>query len=162
MAEGAEIARVLEAIGRDVLDELRDLSDHDLNRPLPLPETNTLFALATHLVGSAEMWVLQMACGRPVPRDRDAEFRAAGAYADLAARYERWFAAVHDALDGLPAAALDAAAHTEPGRLPFGAVEPVTARACLLHAIEHSSLHWGHIQLTRQILRSSVESFGSG
>ncbi len=160
MTEGAEIARMLEAIGRDVLSELRGLSEHDLNRSLPLPEMNTLFALATHLVGSAEMWVLQMACGRPLARDRDAEFRAAGAYADLAARYERWIAAIHDALDHLSAAALDAPAHTEPGHIPFGAVEPVTARACLLHAIEHSALHWGHIQLTRQMLSSSVESFG--
>jgi hypothetical protein len=30
--------------------------------------------------------------------------------------------------------------------------EPLTVRACLLHAVEHSALHLGHIQLTRSLL----------
>src|SRR5215469_10175699 len=99
--EAARIASVLEKIGREVLAHLKDLSHEDLNRPLTLPETNTLFALATHLVGAAEFWVLVVAGGRSIPRDRPAEFRASGSLSDLTARYERWIAGVHEVLDAL-------------------------------------------------------------
>jgi len=49
--------------------------------------------LATHLIGSAEYWVLELAGGRDVQRDRLSDFCATGTGAELAARYERWLAA---------------------------------------------------------------------
>src|SRR5215469_17544276 len=99
--ETTQIARVLDQMAHEVLTQLQDLSDEELNRPLTLPETNTLFALATHLVGAGEFWVLVVAGGRSIPRDRPAEFRASGALSDLTARYERWIAGVHEVLDAL-------------------------------------------------------------
>ena len=85
-----------------VLSVERDLSDVDLNRPLELPESNTAFVLATHLIGSAEYWVLELAGGRDVQRDRLSEFRTTGTGAELAARYERWLAAMQELLQMLP------------------------------------------------------------
>jgi uncharacterized protein (UPF0218 family) len=32
--------------------------------------------------------------------------------------------------------------------------QPATIRDCLLHAVAHSALHQGHIQLTSQVLMS--------
>src|SRR5215469_7814441 len=101
--ETTQIARVLDQMAHEVLTQLQDLSDEELNRPLTLPETNTLFALATHLVGAGEFWVLAVAGGRTIPRDRSAEFRANGSLAELTARYERWIADVHEVLNALVA-----------------------------------------------------------
>jgi len=42
---------------------------------------------------SAEYWVLELAGGRDVQRDRLSEFRATGTGVELAARYERWLTA---------------------------------------------------------------------
>ncbi len=148
---GAQFAEILERIARDTLAALDGLPDEVLNRPLPLPETNSLFALATHLAGAGEFWTLVLAGGREIPRDRAAEFHATGTGAALVARYERWIAELHAALDTFPEEALDRLADPPPPYRPWQGNEPMTIRACLLHAVEHSALHLGHIQLTRQM-----------
>src|SRR5271166_1979089 len=99
--EASHYASMLDYIGHDVLAQLRTVPEQLLNQPLTLPETNTLFALATHLVGAGEFWVLVVAGGRNIPRDRLAEFQASGSLADLTARYERWIAGLHEVLDAL-------------------------------------------------------------
>ena len=150
--EMAQIASVLDNIGRDVLAQLRGLSDEDLNRPLTLPETNTLFALATHLVGAGEFWVLVVAGGRNIPRDRLAEFQASGSLADLTARYERWIAGLHEVLDALLPDQMEQRIDLSRYRSTSSGSEKVSVREALLHAVEHSALHLGQIQITRQIL----------
>lgn len=151
--EATRIANVLETIGRGVLGQLSGLSDEDLNRTLSLPEANTLFALATHLVGAGEFWALVVAGGRSIPRDRASEFRASGTRADLTARYERWIADVNAVVTALPADAMERRVDVNQLRsTPSAAAEEVSVREALLHAVEHSALHLGHIQLTRQLL----------
>lgn len=151
-AEGAALADVLERIARDVLHELDGLSDELLNWPVPVPEANTLFALATHLVGAGEFWVLALAGGRHVDRERQAEFRAAGSYGDLSKRYTQWIDALREVLSALASDAFDR--HAEPPAEYRGSLgdTPMTVRACVLHAVEHSAIHLGHIQLTRSML----------
>jgi len=56
--EARHFAVVLERIVRRALDQFKDISESDLNRCLALPESNSAFVLATHLIGSAEYWVL--------------------------------------------------------------------------------------------------------
>src|SRR5258708_18522204 len=100
--EASHFAAVLERIARNALAQFRGISDVDLNRPLELPDSNTAFVLATHLIGSAEYWVLELAGGRDVQRDRLSEFRATGTGGELAARYVRWLAAIQELLHSLP------------------------------------------------------------
>ena len=150
--EASHYALVLERIARRALDQFQDLSDRDLNRTLALPESNSAFVLATHLIGSAEYWVLELAGGRDVQRDRLAEFRATGTGATLVARYERWLAAMQDMLQTLPDEQLDQLVQIQPGYHPFLDETPMTLRDALLHAIEHCALHQGHLELTRQVL----------
>ncbi len=154
VGEGARFAVVLERIARDVMTQLDGLPDDLLNRPVPLPDANTLYAIATHLAGSTEFWAVQMASGRDVGRHRQAEFRAIGDGPALIARYERLIAAVHDALDTLSDTALDGIPPQPPAeyRSTGGLGETLTLRDCLLHAIEHGALHQGHIQITRQLM----------
>jgi uncharacterized damage-inducible protein DinB len=150
--EATQIASVLDTIERDVLAQLRGISDEDLNRPLSLPETNTLFALATHLVGAGEFWVLVLAGGRSIPRDRSAEFQASGSLADLTARYERWIAGVHEVLNTLAPDQMEQRVDLSRYRSSPSSSEEVSVREALLHAVDHSALHLGQIQLTRQML----------
>jgi uncharacterized damage-inducible protein DinB len=152
MNEGRYFAHMLEGISRDVLHHLQDLPDEILNRPLELPETNTLFALATHLVGAAEYWVLALVGGRPLARDRAAEFHAQGHFSQLVERYERWLQSMHEVLDNLSGEQLDQPIRATATYRYAPADRPLSARDALLHAVEHSALHLGHIQLTRQVL----------
>lgn len=151
--QAARVAHLLERLGHGVLDELKGLPDDALNRALPLPETNTLYALATHILGAGEFWSLAMAGARPLDRDRPAEFHATGTLADLVPRYERWLADAHATLDVLPDEAL-AQPVTPPEQFRPWGDEPMTLGDCLLHAVDHTALHLGHIQLTRQLLRA--------
>jgi uncharacterized damage-inducible protein DinB len=148
-------AVVLERIGRDVLAALDGLSDEQLNHPAPVPEANTLFALATHLAGAGEYWTLTLVGARDIPRDREAEFHTSGRHADLVGRYERWLAEVGAMLAALPDAELAREVPKPAGR-PWLGDGPLTVSDCLLHAVEHSALHLGHIQLTRQLLLSGT------
>ena len=150
--EASHFAVVLERITRHALNQFKDISDPDLNRPLVLPESNSAFVLATHLIGSAEYWVLELTGGRDVQRDRLAEFRATGTGAALAARYEWWLAAMQDLLQTLPDEQLDQLVAVQPGYHPSLDETPMTLRDALLHAIEHCALHQGHLELTRQLL----------
>ncbi len=152
--EGAQIATVLERIARGVIEMLADVPQDLLNRQIPLPEANSLFALATHLLGSGEFWVLTLAGGRDVGRDRDAEFRASGTFEQLKERSDRWLAAVHEVLDGMPSEPLNRIAQPPTAYRGMVGDEPMTVRACLLHAVEHSALHQGQIEITRQMVMS--------
>jgi uncharacterized damage-inducible protein DinB len=151
--EAAQIAAVLDRIGRGVVESLTGVPPAALNQQIALPEANSLFALATHLVGAGEFWVLTLAGGRDVDRDRAAEFAASGNFEQIAARYGRWLTAVHEALPSLPSEYLDRIAEPPAAyRMRGGA--PMTVRECLLHAVEHSALHQGQIEITRQLLMS--------
>lgn len=152
--EALQFAGVLERIIRHALTQFSDISDEDLNRPLALPESNSAFVLATHLIGSAEYWVLELAGRRDVQRDRPAEFRATGSRASLVARYQRWMVAMREVLQEVSDEQMEQLVNVVSAYHPtFEASEdPLTLREALLHAIEHCALHQGHLELTRQLL----------
>ncbi|MEO7020699.1 MAG: DinB family protein [Ktedonobacteraceae bacterium] len=147
----SQIADLLERIARDAMAQLENITPDDLNHTLALPESNTLFALATHLVSSGEYWTLVRVGKREIARDRSADFYAAGCVDDLLARYKRWIQSVHELLDTFPDERLNEP--IEP-MVSHSAIKSSTynIREALLHAVEHSALHLGHIQLTRQFL----------
>ncbi len=151
--EASHAASLLDYIGHEVIEQLRSVPEPLLNQPLGLPETNTLFALATHLVGAGEFWVLAHVGGRALARDRAAEFHAAGTLAELVARCERWIADAHEVLDNFPDTEMERVVPTATTSWFRQLNRPATVRDCLLHAVEHSALHQGHIQLTCQLLR---------
>ncbi len=151
--ETARIADVLDTVAHDVLAQLQGISPEDLNRPLTLPETNTLFALATHLVGAGEFWALVVAGRRTIPRDRPAEFRATGSLVVLTTRYERWLADVRVVLAAVTPDYMERRMDVNRLRsVPSASSEEVSVREALPRAVKHSALHFGHIQMTRQLL----------
>ncbi|MBV9230530.1 MAG: DinB family protein [Chloroflexi bacterium] len=157
--QARQFAIVLERIGHGVLAQLQSLPDTRLNQQLSLPETNSLFALATHLVGMSEFWVLALVGRQQLHRDRSAEFQATGTAGELIQRYTQWLKDMHEVLDALPDPMMEQLVdppleYRDTGGLADG---PVTVQDCLLHTVEHSALHLGHIQLTRQLLLSESE-----
>lgn len=147
--EARWIALYIERIFRGMVEKLKVLPDDVLNRPMPAPDANTLFAIGTHSVGMAEFWVLELVGGQSVSRDRAAEFRASGTSADLVARIERFIPAMHALLDDLPASRMDEEITPPREFSATGGLPPnLTVREALLHVIEHTATHLGHIELT--------------
>ncbi len=106
--------------------------------------TNSLAAMATHIAGSGTYLIKEVIGRQPVHRDREAEFAARGADpAALKARLDGAAKAVEQVLAPLTAAQM------EEDRKYRDRTAKV--RWIILHVIEHTALHLGHMQLTRQL-----------
>jgi uncharacterized damage-inducible protein DinB len=131
---------------------IENLTEDQLNYKPPFPEANSVFVIATHTLGNAEAWVLGIACGRPIDRDRAAEFRSSGADAkplierarDLSRQFDEGLAA-------LPDEALDVRREVSQSHWGAGETHDVSPREALLHVIEHAANHLGHIEVTRDL-----------
>jgi hypothetical protein len=128
---------------------LDGLSDDDLNWAPPAPATNSLSALATHMLGSLQETFVYQLGGQPLDRDRDAEFDASGVSADeLRNRWEQRKAEIAAVMTQLASDALD----KEYTRPRTGQVR--TGRAMLLTAAIHAGEHAGHAELTRDLVQA--------
>ena len=149
-------ANMLDLLAHDVLRSLEGVPDEVLNREVDVPEANSLFAIATHLLASSKVWTLVAVGGQDVPRDRDAEFVATGTLDDLRAAYEQWLTAMHAVLDGMPDSELGRSTGYPPYRPDLFANEPgveaMTVAHALAHCMDHMAIHLGHIQVTRDTL----------
>ena len=140
-------------LGR-VCGTLEGLSQEQLNRRPPLPGANSAYVVAVHTLGNARAWVLGIACGRPLRRDRPAEFASSGAHGDIEAEHHALSEEIGRALANFDPARLEERL-VPPGEL-WGEGEPheISRRQALLHVIEHASIHLGQLQVTRDLLRS--------
>jgi uncharacterized damage-inducible protein DinB len=146
-----EVASYLERI-ENLRDQVRDLLAHHppeaLNwRPIQGKEDdamNSPAVLATHIAGAEAFWIGEVVGGRPPTRDRDAEFSArTSSAAELDDLLQRTGTETREILAALSAADL------EGERQARGSTIPV--RWCLLHVIDHTALHLGHMQITYQL-----------
>ena len=151
-SEAACFAAALERTGRLVLHQLEHLPQSALNWVAPVPECHSLFDFATRLVEMNEFWVQTVVGGQP--RERDSALITLykdGELAYLLARYERWLLSLHEQLDDLPDTLMNRCV-VLPNVFHHAFGEgPVTVRDCLLHAVEHSALQAGRIQLMCQL-----------
>jgi hypothetical protein len=124
---------------------LQGLSDEAANwRPLP-KDSNSIYALMTHLTGAQGNWMKRVIAGTPIQRDRDAEFRASGSLSEAWKSWEKVDRETDGILGKLNQKQLE---ETRDVSGPFGRV---TVRWCILHQISHYATHLGHMQLTRQM-----------
>lgn len=128
----------------DVLKTLDGVNASGLNWRPTRKETNSLFILATHLLGSERGWIHQVIGKREVQRDRAAEFLARGSSADV---FRESFDSVarssEEILSALSSADMDAERQGNYGLR--------SVRWCILHMLEHYSQHEGQMSLTRQM-----------
>lgn len=125
------------------------LGDDLANRRPDLPGANSPFAILTHCLGVMEFWGGRMVAGRPIQRDRDAEFTAQGPVGGLV---EAVAAARRRFRHDLEAA--DALAPPRHPPAPGDAGTPLarTQGGVLLHVYEELSQHLGQMELTRDVL----------
>jgi len=141
---------------RSLLDRLchaiQGLNEPQLNWRPPVEGANSAYVIATHTLGNARTWILGIACGRPMERDRPSEFRASGRDASaLVAEARRLSDEIGAALSALSPSDLDR--RLVPPRSLWGEGEPleISVRQAILHVVEHASLHLGELLLTREL-----------
>jgi hypothetical protein len=128
-----------------------DLGDDLASTAPELPGANSPYAILTHCLGVVRWWGGEMVAGHDVERDRDAEFVATGAVADLVEEVRRTRAGLRDDLAmlraGAPAARPPAPDHAG---TPYGR----TQAGVLMHVFHELAQHLGHIEITRDVLRA--------
>jgi uncharacterized damage-inducible protein DinB len=129
--------------------EIREMNQDALNWRPGAPDTNSPFAIVTHMCGTEAQWLHEFVGGVATPRSRDAEFRAKGASVqELEALLDRTAETTRRILRGISSDDLDRLKPPSPGR------EPVSYRWAVLHTIEHLGQHLGHLSLTKQLQRA--------
>ncbi|MDQ7859621.1 MAG: DinB family protein [Armatimonadota bacterium] len=142
--------RMIEDLRRQVLEAVAPLDDAALNRQVP-PLANTIGVLLRHMAGSERYWVTEVAGGRPVNRNRDAEFAAPPARkADLVAELERVREETRAVLERLTAA--DLLEEVEARRVR--GVTRETRAGALLHVTQHLAYHLGQIRYLTRLMAS--------
>jgi hypothetical protein len=150
--EGAYFAEQLERLINMMIREVADLPDSKLNEVLSIQPTNTLFQLGTHVAGSARYWTITCTGGRDFDRNRDSEFSAVGTRSELIENLRLLIDQINGHAPGLEAAQLDQPVTVAGASFSgFQSAGELPQRHALAHALEHTGLHLGHVQMTRQI-----------
>jgi uncharacterized damage-inducible protein DinB len=148
LPELAAYLQMIEDLRGQVRDLISDLPAEALNwRPLEGVDehaTNSLAVLVTHVAGAEHFWIGEVVAAYAPTRDRDAEFNAqASGASELVHRLEQVGAETGEVFSTLAEADLEGARETG------GRTVPV--RWCILHVIDHTALHLGHMQITYQL-----------
>ncbi len=113
---------------------------------VPGPEMNSLGVLIVHLTGAERYWLGDVIACDLSGRDRDAEFQISGlSAADLSERLDAMLEYSRKALEALPIEDLEA------GRISPRSKREYSVAWALMHALEHTAIHLGHIQIIRQL-----------
>ena len=131
-----EIEQALEALPADVLDWK------------PGPEMNSISVIITHLTGAERFLIGDVIMGEPSNRNREAEFLVEGlAKQDLLDRLTTVDAYIKWAFEKMSLADLETSrTHPRNGK-------QVSVSWAILHALEHTGIHLGHIEVTVQLLQ---------
>lgn len=139
---------MIEDLRSQVGDLIADLPAEALNwRPIEASDdhaTNSLAVMAAHVAGAERFWMAEVVGGRPSTRDRDAEFQVeVTAAAELLDRLNRNGPETREILSALTQDDLDSTRQSGDRTVPV--------RWAILHVIDHTALHLGHMQLTYQL-----------
>jgi len=134
---------------QDILNAIEGMPPEALDWT-PIQDTtgdmNSINVLVTHLCGAERYWIGEVACGDISGRVRAEEFQVSEMDAgSLAAKINSATQYAQYALENL---AIDDLA--KDGASPHDS-RVFTVGWALLHALEHTAVHLGHIQITRQL-----------
>ncbi len=133
---------------KQIVDLIDGLPRDGLNFfPITVPElqvSNSVAVLTAHVAGAEHRWIGEVIGGLPVTRDRDLEFaiRVKNA-APLIDMLNSTLAETRSVFSRLTENDLDKEYEVEEKMVP--------GRWGVLHVIDHTSLHLGHMQLTYQL-----------
>ncbi len=144
-----EYLNILQACHTDILKALDGLPSAALDW-ISGPEMNSISIMVFHLTGAERYWIGDVAAQKPSDRDRDSEFKVHDVGLDvIRKRLDDSLAYARKTLEKLTLQDLE-----KPRTSPRDGRKFTVAWA-LLHALEHSNLHLGHIQITRQLWMES-------
>lgn len=152
-AEVEQYLHMIEDLRGQVRRLIADLPAEALNwRPIAGSDdhaTNSLAVMAAHVAGAEHFWIAEVVDGRPPTRVRDAEFTTRVAAADeLLQQLDEVGAETREILATLDSEELAGTREVD------GRTVPV--RWAILHVIDHTALHLGHMQLTYQLWTSGT------
>lgn len=141
----ADFLRLLEEKHADFVVALEGLPSEAINWQ-PGDGMNPLGVLAVHTAGAERFWIGDIAMQEPLQRNRPGEFATRDITAEQAIARLGWsFDYARGALERLTVADLSAA------RIDLRNGGETTVGWAILHALEHTAMHAGHAQLTRQL-----------
>lgn len=118
----------------------------------PGPQMNSIGVLVVHVAGAERYWIGDVAVQEPSGRDRAAEFETEGLAAEvLSERLDNSLGYVRTALAGLTTAELGESRRSSRHDGSF------TVAWSLLHALDHTAVHTGHIEVTRQVWEAQAK-----
>jgi uncharacterized damage-inducible protein DinB len=122
-----------------------DLPDEALDWT-PDPAMNSMMVLIVHITGSLQYWVGEMLSGEPAHRDRSAEFQAENlTKAKLHEKLESTLSQTKRVLENLTMADLEDERYSTIHKDYF------KGAFALMHALEHTARHVGHMEITREL-----------
>ena len=132
----------LKELHQDIINAFEDLPPAALDWS-PAADMNSINALVVHTVGAQRFLIGEVVAGEPANRDREAEFKVRGLNAKtLIQRLNQSFDNIRSMLENLTINDLTASRD-------FRGQERSVAWV-FGHALKHTALHTGQIQLTRQ------------
>jgi uncharacterized damage-inducible protein DinB len=141
----AAIADRLEAMHRLMEKAIDALPDEALDW-YPGPEMNSLGVLLAHTLGAERYWIGAVAGQEPTDRVRQAEFEVHGV---TAAEFQQRAGETLAYCRGVLARLSSDELGLQRIAPLFG--QEVTVAWALAHALEHTALHAGHMEITRQL-----------
>ncbi|MCC6602993.1 MAG: DUF664 domain-containing protein [Anaerolineae bacterium] len=142
----AQVARIVQTVSPEALNWRPDEASE-------AHEMNSLAVMATHVAGAEHFWIGEVVGQLPATRNRDAEFATVVAdTAVLRQTFERVHEQTRRILQALTQEDLDGVRQARDRQVP--------TRWAILHVIDHTALHLGHMQITAQLWQggTAVES----
>lgn len=142
----------LERVVRDFLRALDGIPDEDLNHWKPAAEQNgggemnTLAAMSVHTVQAGAWRIVHQVFDQDYPRDRESEFTATASRAEIDAMFATMLRRFAEMIEERPDIDLSAMPPTIRETSPDW-----TKLQYLVSLVEHTALHMGHAQITRQL-----------
>lgn len=140
----------IENLRGQVVDLIKALPAEALNwRPTENVDdhaTNSLAVMAAHVAGAEHFWIGEVVGRYPPTRNRDAEFvTQVDSPKPLLERLEHVGRQTRDVFAGLTPADLNDTRTVQD--------KDVAVRWAILHVVDHTALHLGHMQITYQLWR---------
>ena len=141
----ADYLNNLEELHKDILKTISGLPQEAFDWT-PFSGGNSLSVLIVHLIGAERYWFSDFVAGVPSERDRESEFKVKNLkLEELSARLQESRSFTAQVLENLD---LDDLATKQPS---FRSDHEVSVAWALEHALKHTAIHLGHIQITRQL-----------
>lgn len=145
--------KVLEDLHAEIIALLETVGSDGMNWTPELDDVNSMYAIANHTILSQYWWIQENLNQEKIERNRPAEFTARAEDLDsLSNLYKEIELLTQNVLEKIP--------QEETQALRTVKQRQVTVEWIVLHVIEHTALHLGHMQLMKQLWENDMKGTG--